>query len=357
MSGTDKDPKSPDEFSSSLFPKRSTAIDMVEDMWKDFSVRDYTTTNDETFEPHESERPKEKEWSPVITVPKPFSMTLREATKEKRKTRSMKMIEEDIVLKKSMEEVELKKKFRAQPVPATTFLPLYDEIMVKTKRRSDHVREINKAILKATEKPFGFAKREEEKKRRKEMEERMTEERNARRDETKRAAFKARPPPKHMDDLSLADRLTEQDEYRKIRKKLRAAELLTKSRLPPSMEARANISPAAKSRQKCSQRNRAEGKATKPKFRPNINPDVPDFDALHWEFEKELRRKKKERQPTVMEPFNLHTARIPRGERSLRRTQSMENLTRSLDGTTQSKKLGRPLSARLSSSQDTLPFG
>ena len=309
----------------------------------------------EGSELEELKKPKEKEWSPVITVPKPFTMTLREATKEKRKTRSMRMVEEELVLKKSMEEAELKKKFRAQPVPATTFLPLYDEIVEKNNRRSEHIREINKAILKATEKPFSFIKREAEKKQRKEMKEKMERKQKANQ-EIKQAVFKAKPPPKHMDDLSLADRLTEQDEYRKIRKKLRAAELLANSHLPPSMEARVNISPAAKSRQKC-RRNRAKTATEKPpKFRPNINPDVPDFDALHWEFEKELRRKKKERQPTVVEPFNLHTARIPRGERCLRRTRSMENLSQSLDSPMTNKR-GRPLSARLSSSQDTLPFG
>ena len=280
-------------------------------------------------------------------------MTLREATKEKRKTRSMQMLEEDLVLKKSMEEAELKKKFRAQPVPATTFLPLYDDIVDNSKRRSEHVREINKAILKATEKPFNFVKREEMKKYQKEKERRKALEQKAK-EESNRAAFKAQPPPKHKDDLSLADRLTEQEEYRKIRKKLRAAEFLAMSRLPPSMEARANVTQAAKSRQKC-----RKSRERKPQFRPNINPEVPDFDALHWEFEKELRKRKKERQPTVVEPFNLKTAHIPGAKSTLRRAQSMENLSRSV-GESQSAprtRKNRPFSARLSSSQDTLPFG
>ena len=280
-------------------------------------------------------------------------MTLRDATKEKRKTRSMQMLEEDLVLKQSMEEAELKKKFRAQPVPATTFLPLYDDIVDKNKRRSEHVREINKAILKATENPFSFVKREEMKKHRKEEERKKTEKQQSK-EETERALFRARPPPKHKDDLSLADRLTEQEEYRKIRTKLRAAELLAKSRLPPRMEARANLSHAAKSRQKC-----RKSRERKPPFRPNINTEVPDFDALHWEFEKELRKRKKELQPTVVEPFNLKTAHIPRAKSSLRRARSMENLSQSLGESpvVRTARKNRPYSARLSSSQDTLPFG
>ncbi|XP_028398892.1 protein FAM161B-like [Dendronephthya gigantea] len=350
-------PSTPEEFSSSLFPKRSATMDMVEHLWKDFSVQDYTAVDDDTLETApagETEKmAKEKEWTPSITVPKPFTMTLREATKEKRKTRSMQMLEEELVLKKSMEEVELKKKFRAQPVPATTFLPLYDDIMDKNKRRSEHIRDINKAILKATEKPFSFVKREEMKKHLREEERRKAEQQKAR-EETKRASFKAKPPPKHQDDLTLADRQTEEDEYRKIRKKLRAAELLAQSRLPPSMEARENVTAAAKSRKKC-----RKSREQKSQFRPNINPDVPDFDALHWEFEKELRKRKKERQPTVVEPFHLKTAHIPRAKSTLIRARSMENLSRSVGDSPSvpRKRQNRPYSARLSSSQDTLPFG
>ena len=41
---------SPEEFSSSLFPRRSAAIDMVEHLWKDFSVQDYTAVENETLE-------------------------------------------------------------------------------------------------------------------------------------------------------------------------------------------------------------------------------------------------------------------------------------------------------------------
>lgn len=296
-----------------------------------------------------------KEWTPSITIPKPFAMTLREARTEKKKTRSMQVLEENLSLKKSAEEAELKKKFRAQPVPATTFLPLYEEIIEKNQRRSQRVRDINKALLKATEKPFTFIRREEMKRRRKE-EDRLKMLKKKEKEESKQV-FKAQPPPKHGNDLSLADRLIEQDEYRKIRKKLRAADLLAASRLPPSMEARKNLTNAAKSRQKCR-------KSREPKllFRPNINVEVPDFDALHWEFEKELRKRKKERQPTVVEPFHLKTAHIPRARsNSLGRANSMENLRHSISernfGIEKEARKVRPSSARLSSSQDTLPFG
>ena len=54
--------RSPEEFSSSLFPKRSAAIDMVEHLWKDFSVQDYAAIPNETLEHEQAvlKMPKEK---------------------------------------------------------------------------------------------------------------------------------------------------------------------------------------------------------------------------------------------------------------------------------------------------------
>ena len=54
--------RSPEEFSSSLFPKRSAAIDMVEHLWKDFSVQDYAAVPNETLEHEQAvlKMPKEK---------------------------------------------------------------------------------------------------------------------------------------------------------------------------------------------------------------------------------------------------------------------------------------------------------
>ena len=144
-----------------MFPRRSSALDVVEDMWEGFSVYDYPSESS----PPRERREKTKEWTPQITIPKPFSMTVREAKKKaKNMTRSQKILQEDLKKKQEKEEAELHKKFRAQPVPATTFLPLYDEITRENELRRYHVKELSKAILKSTEKPFKFVKREEEKK-------------------------------------------------------------------------------------------------------------------------------------------------------------------------------------------------
>ena len=295
-----------------MYPRRSSALDVVEDMWEGFSVYDY---------PPESSPPREriqqkKEWTPQITIPKPFGMTVREAKKKAKITRSQAILQEDLKKKQEKEEAELHKKFRAQPVPATTFLPLYDEITRQNELRRYQVRELSKAILKSTEKPFKFVKREEEKKqlRRTKSLSNIADLENKMEEKKK---FKANPFPDHLFDLTLADKVAEKEEYRTIKMRMRAQEMLAVSRLPPNMEARGEEYTLGHFRSKLNKEGNKNAFMTKEhKFRPQINPDIPDFDDLHRQFEKEMRDKKREREPTVSEPFNLRTAHVPTARKS-----------------------------------------
>ncbi|KAJ7390826.1 hypothetical protein OS493_022385 [Desmophyllum pertusum] len=76
-----------------MYPQRSSALDVVEDMWEGFSVYDY---------PPDASPPREKqdsknEWTPQITIPKPFTMTIREAKKKsKHMSRSQLILQEDL---------------------------------------------------------------------------------------------------------------------------------------------------------------------------------------------------------------------------------------------------------------------
>ena len=217
-----------------MYPQRSSALDVVEDMWEGFSVYDYAP--DES--PPREKQEKKNEWTPQITIPKPFTMTVREAKKTpKHMTRSQMILQEDLKKKKEKEEAELHKKFRAQPVPATTFLPLYDEITRQNELRRYHVRELSKAILKSTEKPFKVVRREEEKRqmRRTKSLGNLADFENKSAEKTE---FKANPFPDRLFDLTLADRMAEKEEYRAIRMRMRSQEMLAASRLPPNMESR-----------------------------------------------------------------------------------------------------------------------
>jgi len=67
-----------------------SSCDVIERMWDDFSVDDYVSNTRMTHIRRKANlRPKsaplqKKEWSPVITIPKPFKMTLREERKKEK---------------------------------------------------------------------------------------------------------------------------------------------------------------------------------------------------------------------------------------------------------------------------------
>lgn len=271
-------------------------------------------------------------------------MTIREANKSKeKKTRSIRLMEEELRIKKERDESELQKKFRSQPIPATTFLPLYDEINRQNEVRRMHVRETSKALLKSSEKPFSFIKREEKKRalRRSKSLSSLTDLTPSPKQE---AGFKANPFPAHLFDLTLADKLAEQDEYRAIKVRMRSQETLAKSRLPMSMEGRGRQYTIGKLRNKAMKEKEKKAFMTKDHtFKPQINHDIPDFDKLQFQFDKELRTKKKEREPTVVEPFNLRTATMSETRKSRSLMRSSEGFQRTM-GRSGSRE--RPASAR-----------
>lgn len=336
-----------------MYPQRSSALDVVEDMWEGFSVYDYPPDDS----PPREKQEKKNEWTPQITIPKPFTMTVREAKKTpKHMTRSQMILQEDLKKKKEMEEAELHKKFRAQPVPATTFLPLYDEITRQNELRRYHVRELSKAILKSTERPFKFVQREDEKRQIRrtkslgnlaDLESKLAEKKE----------FKANPFPDRLFDLTLADKMAEKEEYRAIRMRMRSQEMLASSRLPPNMESRGQEYTLGHFRSKLNKEGNKNAFMTREhKFKPQINHDIPEFDALHRQFEKEMRNKKTEKEPTVVEPFNLRTARVSAARKS-RSSQSQEVPDSGRSSRDRSASRERPSSARPHTPHDTLPFG
>lgn len=336
-----------------MYPQRSSALDVVEDMWEGFSVYDYPPD----ASPPREKQEKKNEWTPQITIPKPFTMTMREAKKKaKHMTRSQMILLEDLKKKKEKEEAELQKKFRAQPVPATTFLPLYDEITRQNELRRYHVQELSKAILKSTEKPFKFVKREEEKRqmRRTKSLSNLADLENK---TVEKKKFKANPFPDRLFDLTLADKIAEKEEYRAIRMRMRSQEMLAASRLPPNMESRGEEYTLGHFRSKLNKEgNKNAFMTTEHKFRPQINPDIPEFDELHRQFEKEMRNKKREKEPTVVEPFHLRTARVSAARKSrCSRSQEVPDSGRSSRDRSASRE--RPSSARPHTPHDTLPFG
>ncbi|CAH1263804.1 FAM161B [Branchiostoma lanceolatum] len=263
-------------------------------------------------------------------------------------------LQEHLITKQHREEAELQKKFKASPAPAHVYVPMFDDIMREQEEKRQQIRQYSKEILKSMEKPFSFYKREAEKK--KERLERAQFMMKTSPKKKKVKQFKAKPVPRSLHDPASADRILEDEEYRAIKKKMRAEELMRSASLPPSMQARENAKMYSKntmSQDRFNQRPRSAGYS----FKPRIRHSVPDFDHIHKKLQWELGQKRRAKEATVVEPFNLRTSRIPskahkiyedieRDQESLRENRWPFKAPRS-----------RPLSSpgRLSTSMDSIP--
>ncbi|NXG80949.1 F161A protein, partial [Baryphthengus martii] len=284
------------ESGSSAFAKQR-----IEKMWDGFSVEDYISHTKHSLPTSPVFRmiqKKQKAWSPKVTVPKPFQMTIREARKKEQNLKSKSQIEmENNLLKKQLEEeAECQKKFRANPVPAAIFLPLYHEIVQRNEERRRSVKERCKLKLLASQKPFKFLEREKQK-----SEMRKMQLRDLSAPEKNPKLFKAKPVPKSVYSPAVNDKLKEEELYREIRIRMRAEELLRNSALPNSRLALANTN---KKKQKRIDPKEAENK-------PKIKSSIPDFELLHQKFQKRLLQQKQMKHLTVCEPFDLRTPYIP----------------------------------------------
>ncbi|NXA42287.1 F161A protein, partial [Eudromia elegans] len=285
------------ETGSSAFAKQQ-----IEKMWDGFSVEDYVPRTKHSLPSSpvlRAMRRKPKAWSPKVTVPKPFQMTIREARKKEQnvKSKSQLEMEENLLKKRLEEEAECQKKFRANPVPASVFLPLYREIVEQNEERRKSVKERSRLMLLASQKPFKFIEREKQKK-----EIRKMQLKDLSVPEKKTKLFKAKPVPQCVYSPAVNDKLKEEELYREIRIKMRAEELLRNSSLPSSRLAIKDVS--KKKKHKCLEPKETEHK-------PRIKSHVPDFEVLHQKFQKRLLQQKQVKHITVCEPFDLRTPYIP----------------------------------------------
>ncbi|MBN3304810.1 F161A protein, partial [Amia calva] len=214
----------------------SSPKEHIKSMWDGFLVEDYASHKRlQTCSSVKERQTKNKceDWNPRITIPKPFNMTIREAEKKKRRVKSRSEIEmENCLLKKQVEElVECQKKFRASPVPAHVYLPLFEEINERNEDRRQFIRDRNRELLLASQKPFSFLERERKKK---EMREAQLKDLTPK---MEKKAFKAKPIPKSVYDPTVSERIQEEQLYRAIKMQMRAQELLHSSSMPKSMVA------------------------------------------------------------------------------------------------------------------------
>ncbi|XP_029998699.1 protein FAM161B isoform X2 [Sphaeramia orbicularis] len=235
-------------------------------------------------------------WKHRITIPKPFQMTLREAEKRKHGIKTRSEIEmENAELRRQLEELtECQRKFRASPVPAHVHLPLYEELQERNEERRKTMRDREAYHPQTVPKPFSFLERERLKKEQKQQQDRSSE-------QEKVKPFKAKSVPKSVYAAASGEHMKEEQLYRSIKIQMRAQEMLLSSSMPPSMLAR-RLSDRKKTK---------DGGNSDFSHRPQINKEVPDFDASYRRFKKHLEKRKEVKPTTACEPFNLKTSHIP----------------------------------------------
>ncbi|XP_039742974.1 protein FAM161A isoform X1 [Pteropus medius] len=271
------------------------AKELINNMWRNFSVKDYIQCEDANFPAIEKTKKKPKEWVPKITVPEPFQMMIREQKKKEENMKSKSDIEMvQKLLKKQEEDSECKKKFRANPVPAFVFLPLYHDIVKQNEERRKTMKEKYKEALLASQKPFKFIAREEQKQaiREKQL-------RDFFKSKKKTNRFKARPIPRSTYGLISNDRLKEEELYRNNRTQLRAQELLLNSSPLPRRPARRSF---AARKSKCPEQ------AEKLKCKHRARCQTADFGDVPERYQRHPSEQKYLKPLTVCKPPDLHAA-------------------------------------------------
>ncbi|KAK0182002.1 hypothetical protein PV327_000177 [Microctonus hyperodae] len=180
-----------------------------------------------------------KRWQP--TLPKPFSFALRD---DAEKYMSQMEAEASEILRENNKGGPMKKR-RVRPVPLTSRIPLYDKLIAAKEERSRIIREESAWSLMSQVKPF---KLECDRRAGRAMSRSSPElcTRNIMKRSMSR--FKAKPVPKNLFGTDIYDRMLEDEYLRQVEKKIRAAELMKSSSLPPSMARRERIKSAGISR-------------------------------------------------------------------------------------------------------------
>ncbi|XP_053801921.1 protein FAM161B isoform X2 [Vidua chalybeata] len=246
-------------------------------------------------------------WIPSITIPQPFKMTLREARKKSELMKSYMFLELDKQRDKrqSQDEAECQKQFRAQPVPAHVFLPLYQEIMEQNEIRRQAATQKRKELLLSTQRPFSFLEKEEKKKeaiRQKFLAAATPNESSKQKQASKKV-------PKSTYDSLLGDKLKEAELYREIRIQMRAKDLLESS-VAPIDTSNCRREPRSRTATRTKQEKLGFLQDKSFSFKPRINPTIPDFEELYWAFQRKTVRRQEIKEPTLNKPFKLRTSNL-----------------------------------------------
>jgi len=249
-------------------------------------------------------------WASSITVPQPFRMTLREAQKKAQWLASPASFERERkqAQRQGQEEAECHRQFRAQPVPAHVYLPLYREITERSEARRQAGIQKRKELLLSSLKPFSFLVKEEQRK-------------EAAKQRELAATAKAKVPkqkatrriPKSILEPALGDKLQEAELCRKIRIQMRALDMLQKASSPVAFSGgRPDPQPRTATR---TQKEKLAFLHPDFGFQPRVNPAVPDYEGLYKAFQRRAAKRREAREGTRNKPFLLRTSSLRGAQR------------------------------------------
>jgi protein FAM161A len=259
------------------------------------------------------------EWVPRVTVPEPFSMTLRENLKNEKKE---KLKQETIEQREKRIETDLresKKQFKANPAPAHTLIPLYQKLKMEEELRKIRLKKMSQEYMEKVCKPFNLTDSKKDQKTQSLKERRHSYSEGLQNNESNVKSFTAQPMPDfYFNEELISEKMKEDELYKQIKNRIRAIELLKQSKLPSNMELMEQKKMLEQERnalylkeihrlnKKIDTAMKHTSKSAASKYR--LAHDVPDYEALYKKFIIELEtRKAQNRKHTKIEPFNLLT--------------------------------------------------
>ena len=238
--------------------------------------------------------PKEDEWKPILTRPKPFSFLDRDAKKSKVKPISTVKMEQDLLIKQADEEGKKKLVFKAKKIPKSVLEARYSNMIKEQETMRIMKHEAHKKKLVDMEKPFAFYLVD---KKRQEIKQKKI--RQAQESKIKVKPFRANTVPASTYEPRY-ELLKMEETRRSVKIEERANKLLSESKMPPRMDVESNnFSPIP--------RAKASKILKSPVKKIARNGHIPDYKKLHQEFEERLAHAKAKNflKRTVVKEFHL----------------------------------------------------
>ncbi|TPX68208.1 hypothetical protein SpCBS45565_g03253 [Spizellomyces sp. 'palustris'] len=186
------------------------------------------------------------------------------------KTTSQKRLEQELAKKEAALQAMMKNGFRANPVPASTLIPRYDQIMRSRGTKSAEMRAQRASEVKVSVKPFGFS---------------------------------SKPKDKHC---QCGLEATVENALNQISRDARLKPIINNQRpagSPPPRLVQQATEDGRRRRQRILENESKAGLTEEHKFRPKINWEIPNHARNQARFAKEVEKRRTVHLPTTPRPF------------------------------------------------------